>query len=66
MVKDIRGNDVDLNIYKGKVLLIANLSFQCGLTNSNYNELNEVYTKYKGQGIIQTYIVLECVSSGLI
>nr|ABK22822.1 unknown [Picea sitchensis]ABK23541.1 unknown [Picea sitchensis] len=50
-VKDIRGNDVDLSIYKGKVLLIVNVASQCGLTNSNYNELNEVYTKYKDQGL---------------
>jgi len=50
-VKDIRGNDVDLSIYKGKVLLIVNVASQCGLTNSNYTELNEVYTKYKDQGL---------------
>lgn len=51
IVKDIRGNDVDLSIYKGKVLLIVNVASQCGLTNSNYTELNEVYTKYKDQGL---------------
>nr|ABK26265.1 unknown [Picea sitchensis] len=50
-VKDIRGNDVDLSVYKGKVLLIVNVASQCGLTTSNYNELNEVYTKYKDQGL---------------
>jgi len=54
---------VDLSIYKGKVLLIVNVASQCGLTNSNYTELNGVYTKYKDQGIIQTYIVLESVST---
>eukprot|EP00253_Pinus_taeda_P031055 PITA_31055 len=50
-VKDIRGNDVDLSVYKGKVLLVVNVASQCGLTNSNYTELNEVYTKYKDQGL---------------
>jgi len=50
-VKDIRGNDVDLSVYKGKVLLIVNVASKCGLTNSNYTELNEVYTKYKDQGL---------------
>ncbi|KAH9324550.1 hypothetical protein KI387_004728, partial [Taxus chinensis] len=50
-VKDIRGNDVDLSIYKGKVLLIVNVASECGLTNSNYKEMNEVYAKYKDQGL---------------
>eukprot|EP00253_Pinus_taeda_P001765 PITA_01765 len=49
-VKDIRGNDVDLSLYRGKVLLIVNVASQCGLTTSNYTELNEVYAKYKDQG----------------
>ncbi|GLJ23361.1 hypothetical protein SUGI_0442010 [Cryptomeria japonica] len=49
-VKDIKGNDVDLSAYKGKVLLIVNVASQCGLTNSNYKELNQLYEKYKDQG----------------
>ncbi|KAL8138917.1 hypothetical protein V2J09_004918 [Rumex salicifolius] len=51
VVKDARGNDVDLSQYKGKVLLIVNVASQCGLTNSNYTELSELYTKYKDQGL---------------
>ncbi|KAL3738129.1 hypothetical protein ACJRO7_019634 [Eucalyptus globulus] len=50
-VKDARGNDVDLGSYKGKVLLIVNVASQCGLTNSNYTELSQVYEKYKNQGL---------------
>uniref|UniRef100_A0A1D1XYQ8 Glutathione peroxidase n=2 Tax=Anthurium amnicola TaxID=1678845 RepID=A0A1D1XYQ8_9ARAE len=46
-VKDARGNDVDLSTYKGKVLLIVNVASQCGLTNSNYTELSQLYEKYK-------------------
>ncbi|XP_021895322.1 probable phospholipid hydroperoxide glutathione peroxidase [Carica papaya] len=49
-VKDARGNDVDLSIYKGRVLLIVNVASQCGLTNSNYTELSQLYQKYKDQG----------------
>ncbi|KAJ6703598.1 GLUTATHIONE PEROXIDASE [Salix viminalis] len=49
-VKDARGNDVDLSIYKGKVLLIVNVASQCGLTDSNYTELTQLYEKYKNQG----------------
>ncbi|KAK4752420.1 hypothetical protein SAY87_021218 [Trapa incisa] len=50
-VKDIRGNDVNLDAYKGKVLLIVNVASKCGLTNSNYKELNILYEKFKGQGL---------------
>ncbi|XP_064964984.1 probable phospholipid hydroperoxide glutathione peroxidase 6, mitochondrial [Musa acuminata AAA Group] len=46
-VKDARGNDVDLGTYKGKALLIVNVASQCGLTNSNYTELSQLYEKYK-------------------
>ncbi|KAK1684596.1 hypothetical protein QYE76_045444 [Lolium multiflorum] len=50
-VKDASGKDVDLSVYKGKVLLIVNVASQCGLTNSNYTELSQVYEKYKDQGL---------------
>jgi glutathione peroxidase len=50
-VKDAKGNDVDLSQYKGKPLLIVNVASQCGLTNSNYTELSELYGKYKDQGL---------------
>ncbi|XP_010273064.1 PREDICTED: probable phospholipid hydroperoxide glutathione peroxidase isoform X2 [Nelumbo nucifera] len=50
-VKDARGNDVDLSVYKGKVLVIVNVASQCGLTNSNYTELSKIYDKYKDQGL---------------
>ncbi|GMH09398.1 hypothetical protein Nepgr_011239 [Nepenthes gracilis] len=51
VVKDARGNEVDLSQYKGKVLLIVNVASQCGLTNSNYTELTTLYGKYKKQGL---------------
>ncbi|KAM3200155.1 putative phospholipid hydroperoxide glutathione peroxidase [Capsicum annuum] len=50
-VKDAKGNDVDLSTYKGKVLLIVNVASKCGLTNSNYIDLNHLYEKYKDQGM---------------
>ncbi|KAJ4840368.1 Glutathione peroxidase 2 [Turnera subulata] len=50
-VKDIRGNDVSLSQYSGKVVLIVNVASQCGFTQSNYKELNVLYEKYKDQGL---------------
>ncbi|XP_024985581.1 glutathione peroxidase 1-like [Cynara cardunculus var. scolymus] len=49
-VKDSNGMDVDLSIYNGKVLLVVNVASKCGLTNSNYAELNQLRAKYKDQG----------------
>jgi len=50
-VKDAKGNDVNLGDYKGKVLIIVNVASQCGLTNSNYTELSQLYEKYKPKGL---------------
>jgi len=49
-VKDIDQNDVSLDKFKGKVLLIVNVASKCGLTSSNYSELSHIYEKYKTQG----------------
>ncbi|KAK7318252.1 hypothetical protein RJT34_02951 [Clitoria ternatea] len=49
--KDAKGHQVDLSTYKGKVLLIVNVASKCGMTNSNYAELNQLYEKYKGKGL---------------
>lgn len=49
-MQDIQGNEVPLSNYRGKVLLIVNVASKCGLTDSNYKELNILYEKYKDQG----------------
>jgi len=50
-VKDIRGNDVNLKEkYEGKVVLIANVASQWGLTRLNYQQLQALYSKYADSG----------------
>ncbi|KAJ3683844.1 hypothetical protein LUZ60_014071 [Juncus effusus] len=46
-VKDARGKDVDLGIYKGKVLLVVNVASKCGFTEINYTQLTELHNKCK-------------------
>ncbi|PWA96208.1 Glutathione peroxidase [Artemisia annua] len=50
-VKDSKGKEVDLSVYKGKVVLIVNVASKCGFTNANYPKLNELYKKYNSKGL---------------
>ena len=45
-VKNIKGEEVKLDVYKGHVCIIVNVASQCGLTANNYKQLNEMYDKY--------------------
>lgn len=47
---DIDGQEVSFDKYKGKVLLIVNVSSKCGLTPTNYPELVSLHEKYGEQG----------------
>ncbi|MDG0816417.1 glutathione peroxidase [Bdellovibrio svalbardensis] len=49
-VADISGKPVQLEQYKGKVLLIVNTASKCGLT-PQYTDLASLYEKYKNNGL---------------
>ena len=48
-VTDIKGEEVDLKEYEGKVLMIVNVASKCGLT-PQYEQLVALHKKYKDQG----------------
>ena len=48
-VKDRKGNEVGLDSYKGKVLLIVNTATGCGFT-PHYKPLEEMYKDLKDKG----------------
>lgn len=48
-VKTTSGEEVSLEKYKGKVLLIVNTATACGLT-PQYEGLQKIYDKYKDKG----------------
>jgi len=50
-MESLQGEKVDLGQYKGKVLLIVNVASKCGAT-PQYEQLEEVYEKYKDDGLV--------------
>lgn len=50
-VKGVKGDDVSLSEYSGKVVIIVNTATKCGLT-PQYTALQELYEKYADRGLV--------------
>ncbi len=48
---DSRGNTIEMNIYKGKVLLLVNTATKCGLA-PQFEQIEEIHQKYKDSGLV--------------
>lgn len=46
MFRDVRIYFLPTYSYKGHVCLIVNVASKCGLTATNYKQLNELYDEY--------------------
>ncbi len=49
-MKNLKGEDVDLSDYHGKVVMIVNVASKCGLT-PQYKQLQAMHEKYSDQGL---------------
>ena len=49
-METLKGDEVDLNKYSGKVVMFVNVASKCGLT-PQYEQLQELYDKYQSEGL---------------
>ena len=49
--KSIEGNTINLNSYKGKVLVVVNVASRCGYT-PQYEDLQTLWSEYKSKNLV--------------
>jgi len=50
-LKSLQGENISLDAYKDKVVLLVNVASKCGLT-PQYEDLQATYDQYKDQGLV--------------
>ena len=50
-INDISGNELNLNNYRNKVILLVNTASYCGFTKQ-YDDLQNIWDKYKNKNLI--------------
>ena len=50
-IKSINGEELNLNQFKGKTVLLVNVASKCGFTKQ-YSGLQSLYENYKDQGLV--------------
>ena len=48
---DLDGSELNLNEFKGKVIVVINVASQCGFTKQ-YDDMQKVWDKYQDKGVI--------------